>query len=200
MIFYVETKTLYILEFIMIIHDRMEEMSMIEIRFHGRGGQGAVTAAEILAKAAFKDGKYSQAFPSFGVERRGAPVAAFTRIDEEPINVRYQIYNPDYVVVLDDGLLNVVDVFSGIKEKSEVIINTAGEIEGATHTVYDIDATGIALENLGVNIVNTIILGYFAKKTGAVSIESILEVIKETFPGRLGEKNVIAAQKAYDMA
>ena len=120
--------------------------------------------------------------------------------NEEPINVRYQIYNPDYVVVLDDGLLNVVDVFSGIKEKSEVIINTTGEIEGATHTVYDIDATGIALENLGVNIVNTIILGYFAKKTGAVSIESILEVIKETFPGRLGEKNVIAAQKAYDMA
>lgn len=88
---------------------------MIEIRFHGRGGQGAVTAAEILAKAAFKDGKYSQAFPFFGVERRGAPVMAFTRIDDKPIDLRYQIYNPDYVLVLDDGLLNVVDVFQESK-------------------------------------------------------------------------------------
>ncbi|WP_297981223.1 pyruvate ferredoxin oxidoreductase subunit gamma [uncultured Methanobrevibacter sp.] len=173
---------------------------MIEIRFHGRGGQGAVTAAEILAKAAFKDGKYSQAFPFFGVERRGAPVMAFTRIDTEPINLRYQVYNPDYVVVLDDGLLNVVNVYSGIKENSEVIINTHQEIKNDDVPVYDIDATGIALEYLGVNIVNTIILGYFAKKTGQVSIESLLEVIKETFPGKLGEKNAVAAKKAYDMA
>ena len=99
-----------------IVYERMEEISMIEIRFHGRGGQGAVTAAEILAKAAFKDGKYSQAFPFFGVERRGAPVMAFTRIDTEPINLRYQVYNPDHVIVLDDGLLNVVDVYSGLKD------------------------------------------------------------------------------------
>ena len=173
---------------------------MIEIRFHGRGGQGAVTAAEILAKAAFKDGNYSQAFPFFGVERRGAPVMAFTRIDDKPIDLRYQVYNPDYVLVLDDGLLNVVDVFSGIKDNTEVTINTTEFKGSGEHEVYSIDATGIALDMLGRNIVNTIILGYFAKKTGAVSIESILEVIKETFPGRLGEKNVIAAQKAYDMA
>lgn len=173
---------------------------MIEIRFHGRGGQGAVTAAEILAKAAFEDGKFSQAFPFFGVERRGAPVMAFTRIDDNPINVRYQVYNPDYVLVLDDGLLNVIDVYSGIKENSEIIINTTEEVKSANHPVYDIDATGIALDNLGVNIVNTIILGYFAKKTGKVSIESILKVIKETFPGKLGEKNAIAAKKAYDLA
>ena len=161
---------------------------MIEIRFHGRGGQGAVTAAEILAKAAFKDGKYSQAFPFFGVERRGAPVMAFTRIDSEPINLRYQVYNPDHVIVLDDGLLG------------EVIINTHEKVESASHKVFDVDATGIALEILGVNIVNTIILGYFAKKTGEVSIESLIEVIKETFPGPIGEKNAVAAQKAYDMA
>ena len=177
----------------------MEEISMIEIRFHGRGGQGAVTAAEILAKAAFKDGKHSQAFPFFGVERRGAPVMAFTRIDSEPINLRYQVYNPDYVVVLDDGLLNVVDVYSGLKENSEVIINTHEAISGESHPVYDIDATGIALDVLGINIVNTIILGYFAKKTGQVSIDSLIEVIKETFPDKLGEKNAVAAQKAYDM-
>lgn len=173
---------------------------MIEIRFHGRGGQGSVTAAEILAKAAFKDGKYVQAFPFFGVERRGAPVMAFTRIDDKPIDIRYQIYNPDYVLVLDDGLMNVVDVFSGAKENTEVIINIATEFEKEMNiAVHTIDATGIALENLGRNIVNTIILGYFAKKTQIVSIDSLLEVIRETFPGKVGELNAKATQIAYDM-
>lgn len=173
---------------------------MIEIRFHGRGGQGSVTAAEILAKAAFKDGKYSQAFPFFGVERRGAPVMAFTRIDDEPIEIRYQIYNPDYVLVLDDGLMNVVDVFSGIKDNTEVMINIPEEFKGSgEHEVYSIDATGIALELLGRNIVNTIILGYFAKKTGIVTIDSLIEVILETFPGKIGELNAEATRKAYEM-
>ena len=107
-------------------------ISMIEVRFHGRGGQGAVTAAEILAKAAFEDGKYCQAFPFFGVERRGAPVMAFTRIDDQPIRRRYQVYKPDYVVVLDDGLLEVVDVFSGLKEGGKIIINTSNGVETIT--------------------------------------------------------------------
>ena len=165
---------------------------MIEIRFHGRGGQGSVTAAEILAKAAFKDGKYVQSFPFFGVERRGAPVMAFTRIDDKPIDLRYQIYNPDYVLVLDDGLMNVVDVFSGIKDDSEIIINIPEKYKGSgKHNIYSIDATGIALDLLGRNIVNTIILGYFAKKTQEVSIESLIEVIKETFPGKVGELNYL---------
>ena len=172
---------------------------MIEIRFHGRGGQGSVTAAEILAKPAFKDGKYVQAFPFFGVERRGAPVMAFTRIDDKPIKMRYQIYNPDYVLVLDEGLLSVVDVFSGIKDNTEVIINTETFEGSGEHTVHKIDATGIALDMLGRNIVNTIILGYFAKKTGVVSIDSLLEVIKETFPGKIGELNAEATKKAYDI-
>lgn len=173
---------------------------MIEIRFHGRGGQGSVTAAEILAKAAFKDGKYVQSFPFFGVERRGAPVMAFTRIDDKPIDLRYQIYNPDYVLVLDDGLMNVVDVFSGIKDDSEIIINIPEEYKGTgEHNIYSIDATGIALELLGRNIVNTIILGYFAKKTQEVTIESLIEVIKETFPGKVGELNAKATQKAYEL-
>ena len=172
---------------------------MIEIRFHGRGGQGSVTAAEILANAAFNDGKSVQAFPFFGVERRGAPVMAFTRIDDEPIKMRYQVYNPDYVLVLDEGLLNVVDVFSGIKDNTEVIINTKTFEGSGDHEVHKIDATGIALDMLGRNIVNTIILGYFAKKTGVVSIESLLEVIKETFPGKSGELNGEATKKAYDM-
>lgn len=174
---------------------------MIEIRFHGRGGQGAVTAAEILAKAAFEDGKYSQAFPFFGVERRGAPVMAFTRIDDKPIQIRYQVYNPDYVMVLDDGLTSVVDVFSGLKDDGKVIINIDKKFDDeGNNQVYEIDATGIALEILGKNIVNTIILGYFAKKTGEVSIESIIEVIKEVFPGKVGELNAEATMKAYNMA
>ncbi len=186
----------------MIIHDRIwRKTIMIEIRFHGRGGQGSVTAAEILAKAAFKDGKYSQAFPFFGVERRGAPVMAFTRIADEPIDIRYQIYNPDYVLVLDDGLMNVVDIFSGIKKNSEVIINIDEEFnEDIDIPVHNIDATGIALDILGRNIVNTIILGYFAKKTQVVTIDSLIEVIKETFPGKVGELNAEATKKAYDMA
>lgn len=125
---------------------------------------------------------------------------AFTRIDDKPIDIRYQVYNPDYVLVLDDGLMNVVDVFSGIKENTEVIINIAEEFKGSSeHPVHSIDATGIALDLLGRNIVNTIILGYFAKKTNVVSIESLIEVIKETFPGKVGELNAEATKKAYDM-
>ncbi|ADZ08742.1 pyruvate/ketoisovalerate oxidoreductase, gamma subunit [Methanobacterium lacus] len=174
---------------------------MIEVRFHGRGGQGAVTAAEILAKAAFEDGKYCQAFPFFGVERRGAPVMAFTRIDDKPIRRRYQVYNPDYVVVLDDGLLEVVDVFSGIKEGGNVIINTNNGVENSNGVkINKIDATGIALDILGVPIVNTILLGAFAGVTGQVSIESLIKIINETFSGSVAEKNVKAAKMAYDAA
>ncbi|MDZ4171466.1 MAG: pyruvate synthase subunit PorC [Methanobacteriaceae archaeon] len=174
---------------------------MIEIRFHGRGGQGAVTAAEILAKAAFEDGKYSQAFPFFGVERRGAPVMAFTRINDEAIRRRYQVYKPDYVVVLDEGLLDVVDVFSGLESQGMVLINTQGEAPihkgSETHTI---DATGIALDKLGLPIVNTVMLGAFAGATGQVSLDSIIKIIKETFPGKIGEKNADAAKAAYKHA
>ena len=174
---------------------------MIEVRFHGRGGQGAVTAAEILAKAAFEDGKYCQAFPFFGVERRGAPVMAFTRINDQPIRRRYQVYNPDYVVVLDDGLLEVVDVFSGLKDGGKIIINTTNDMETKEGSdIHKIDATGIALDILGVPIVNTILLGAFAAVTDAVSIESIIKIIKETFSGEIGEKNAKAAKLAYETA
>ncbi|MDR2874244.1 MAG: pyruvate ferredoxin oxidoreductase subunit gamma [Methanobrevibacter sp.] len=171
---------------------------MIEVRFHGRGGQGSVTAAEILAKAAFEDGKYSQAFPFFGVERRGAPVMAFTRIDDKPIEVRYQIYNPDYVLVLDDGLIDVIDVYSGLRDDGKVLINTNKNELGSKENTAIIDATSIALENIGLNIVNTIMLGSFAKKSGVVSINSIIKVINDTFPGKIGEKNSKAAQIAYE--
>ncbi len=172
---------------------------MIEIRFHGRGGQGAVTAAEILAKAAFEDGKYCQAFPFFGAERKGAPVMAFTRINDKPIRRRYQVYNPDYVIVLDETLLEAVDVLSGLKEGGKVIINTTKNINlGENVNSYGIDATGIALDILGVPIVNTVMLGAFASKTGVVSLDSVIKVTKETFPGKIGEKNAEAAKIAYE--
>ncbi|MEW6011208.1 MAG: pyruvate synthase subunit PorC [Euryarchaeota archaeon] len=172
---------------------------MIEIRFHGRGGQGAVTAAEILAKAAFEDGKYTQAFPFFGVERRGAPVMAFTRIDDKPIRRRYQVYNPNYVVVLDDGLLEVAEVYSGIENGGKVILNTNKESPSNPAAKTEIiDATSIALEKLGLPIVNTVMLGAFAGATGEVTLDSIVKIIKETFPGRIGEKNADAAKSAYE--
>ena len=172
---------------------------MIEIRFHGRGGQGAVTAAEILAKAAFEDGKYCQAFPFFGAERKGAPVMAFSRINNKPIRRRYQVYNPDYVIVLDETLLEAVDVLSGIKENGKVIINTIKNINlGENINSYSIDATGIALDVLGVPIVNTVMLGAFASVTGVVSLDSVIKVTKETFPGKIGEKNAKAAEIAYE--
>lgn len=172
---------------------------MIEIRFHGRGGQGAVTAAEILAKAAFEDGKYCQAFPFFGAERKGAPVMAFTRIADKPIRRRYQVYNPDYVIVLDDTLLESVDVLSGLKDSGKVIINTKNNISlGESVDSYSIDATGVALDVLGVPIVNTVMLGAFAKVTGEVTLDSIVKITKETFPGKIGEKNAEATKIAYE--
>ncbi len=174
---------------------------MIEIRFHGRGGQGAVTAAEILAKAVFEEGKYTQAFPSFGVERRGAPVTAFTRINDEPIRRRYQIYNPKYVVVLDETLANVVDLTSGIKDDGAVLINTTKEtidsIDEGIET-HHVDATGIALDILGRDIVNTTMLGFLAAKTGIVSLDSLLKTIEGTFKGKVAEKNVEATKYIYN--
>ncbi len=168
---------------------------MLEVRFHGRGGQGAVTAAEVLAVAAFGDGKYSQAFGKFGPERRGAPVQSFTRVDESPIRIRQEVYEPDIVVVLDPGLMKVVNVRQGIKEGGILIINTKDKVPGA----WCVDATRIALDTIGKPIVNTAMLGAFSKASGgAVSLESIIKAIKERFPGELGEKNAEAIRKASE--
>jgi len=178
---------------------------MIEVRFHGRGGQGAVTAANILASAAFKEGKYVQAFPFFGVERRGAPVTAFTRIDERPIRIKTQIYEPDVVVVLDPSLLDTVDVTAGLKDDGIVIINTEKSKEEVLEKLKKkpsklalVDATTIALEVLGLPITNTAILGAVSKATGLVKLESVQEAIKEVFSGSLGDKNAKAAEEAYN--
>jgi pyruvate ferredoxin oxidoreductase gamma subunit len=179
------------------------ERNLIEIRWHGRGGQGAVTSAELLAQAAISEGKYAQAFPSFGPERRGAPVQAFNRVDsKDPVRIRADITEPDVVVVLDPGLLNIVNVTSGLKEDGMVIINTrktANQIRsefGINWPVATVNATRIAREQLGVPIVNTTMLGAVIKTTEVVDKKSILAPLEKRF-GRLGERNIKAMETAY---
>ncbi|TQD28457.1 pyruvate ferredoxin oxidoreductase subunit gamma [Methanolobus vulcani] len=176
---------------------------MKEIRIHGRGGQGSVTAAELLAVAAFADGKFSQAFPAFGVERRGAPVQAFTRINNEPIRLRNQIYEPDYVIVQDPTLLEVVDVASGLKEDGILIINSDFDADkfnlDTKAKIMTVNATKIALDIIGRPIVNTVLLGAFAGATGEIEPKSIMDAVKERFPGKVGERNAEAIQEAYKM-
>ena len=182
----------------------IEAKSLVEIRWHGRGGQGAVTSAELMAQAAISEGKYAQAFPSFGPERRGAPVQAFNRVDsQEPIRIRADVTEPDVVVVLDPGLLSIVNVTLGLKENGMVVINTkktAGQIRsefGIRHRVATINATMIAREQLGVPIVNTTMLGALIKTTGVVKKESIHAPLEKRF-GRLGERNIKAMEMAYE--
>ena len=177
---------------------------IVEIRWHGRGGQGAVTSAELLAQAAISEGSYAQAFPSFGPERRGAPVLAFVRISsQQPIRVRAEIKEPDVVVVLDPGLLPIVDVTSGLKASGMVIVNTRKQAEqirqefGIDWTLATVDATRIARELLGVPITNTTMVGALVKATGIVSLESLLEPLRHRF-GRLAERNINAMRRAYE--
>jgi 2-oxoacid:acceptor oxidoreductase gamma subunit (pyruvate/2-ketoisovalerate family) len=178
---------------------------MVEIRFHGRGGQGTVVASEVLAAALFKEGKYVQAFPTFGVERRGAPVAAFLRIADRPIRLRCQIEKPDHVIVLDPTLLPVIDATSGLKPGGWILINSDHKPETMTHfieggwKVATVDASSIAaVHQLGSRtnpIVNTAILGAFSSATGLVRIESVSEAIREGISIK-PEANVEAALQA----
>ena len=177
---------------------------LTEIRWHGRGGQGAVTSAELLARAAISEGKYAQAFPSFGAERRGAPVLAFVRVSKnEPIRIRAEVTEPDVVVVLDAGLLRIIDVTSGLKDGGTFIVNTTQSAEeiraefGIKWRLAIIDATRIARETLGVPITNTTMVGALIKATGVVSIESLVEPVKQRF-GRLADRNINAMNKAYE--
>ena len=179
------------------------EKSLTEIRWHGRGGQGAVTSTELLAQAAISEGKFAQAFPSFGPERRGAPVQAFNRVDvSSPVRIRVDITEPDIVVVLDPSLLDKVNVTSGLKKGGYVIINTrktAEEIKKEfriSHPVATVNATKIAREVLGVPIVNTTMLGAVIKLTGIVDKDSTHAPLMKRF-GRLGERNIKAMETAY---
>lgn len=176
---------------------------LVEIRWHGRGGQGAVTSAELLAQAAINEGKNAQAFPLFGMERRGAPVQAFDRIDpNEPVRMRGEVLEPDIVVVLDPTLLNIINVTAGLKQKGVLVLNTSKGIEGfenkfgAKYQMASIDASRIARELLGVNIVNTTMLGALLRATGVVDMESLVEPIERRFE-RLAERNINAMKRAY---
>lgn len=176
---------------------------MKEVVFHGRGGQGAVTAATLLAVAAFRDGRFTQAFPRFGVERRGAPVQAFTRISDSFIRRRSQIYEPDVVVVLDSTLFGVVDITEGLKSGGMVIVNTnqAPDSFGIKNAVVKtVDVSGEAIRVLGRDIVNTAMLGAYAAITGDVKIGSIVEAVRGQFRGSIGEKNVMLVQEVYRSA
>jgi len=177
---------------------------MIETRLHGRGGQGAVTAANLIAMAASKEGMNVQAFPVFGVERRGAAVAAFVRMDKEQITIRSQIYNPDIVVVLDPTLIETVDVLAGMKKGGMLLLNTKSlpaKFEGADAKIALVDATAIAISN-GIGsrtspIVNTAILGAYVKASKLMSIETMCEIVKTRAPGDPA-KNVAAVREAYE--
>lgn len=177
---------------------------MIQIRIHGRGGQGVVTAAELIAIAAFKNGKEAQAFPFFGVERTGASVESYVRLDDQPIITREQIYRPDILIIQDASLLDESGLTAGADKKTIAIINTAKDKSNLKtnlpqNNIYTIDATKIALEIIGKNIVNTVILGFFAKITGLINLPSLKQAVQEKFSGRqdLIDKNIKAIERAY---
>ncbi len=180
-------------------------MPRIEIRWHGRGGQGAVTASQIIAEAAIREGKWAQAFPEFGAERRGAPVRAYTRINDKPIYTRAPITSPDIIVILDSSLLTLKGITDGLKKGGLIVINTVkdpNEIKKAISRedvkVAVVNATKIALETLKRPIVNTAILGALIKVTNLVKLDSIFEVIKEHFPKRIALPNIECVKKAYE--
>ncbi len=181
-----------------------EKDKITEIRWHGRGGQGAVTSAELLALAAIEEGKFAQAFPSFGPERRGAPVLVFNRVsDATPIRARVSVTNPDIVVILDPGLIYITDVTAGLKEGGVIVINTTktmvdikSELSGPWKLAV-VNATSIAREAIGVPIVNTTMLGALIKAANIVELESLTEPLKERFGAR-AKGNMDACSKAYE--
>ena len=179
---------------------------MLTVRIHGRGGQGNVTLAELIAMAAFYDGKQVQAFPVFGVERKGSPVTAFVKIDDKFINSRQQVYEPDYIIVLDPSLVPIANVLTGAKESTVVIINSdklpSQVCPGYGGKIYCVPVLKIALKEIGRPIINTAMLGVFAKISGLIKLESakkaIAEHLGEKYDQALIDKNVKALVAAYD--
>ena len=183
--------------------------NMIEIRWHGRGGQGAKTASLLLADAAFNTGKYIQGFPEYGPERMGAPITAYNRISDKPITIHSNIYEPDYVVVVDDTLLEVVDVTAGLKEEGAIVINTTKSadylksvLKGYKGNVYTIDARKISEEALGRYFPNTPMLAAIVKITGVMTDEELLEDMKSSFKHKFAKKPEVidGNMKALEMA
>lgn len=175
---------------------------MIEVRFHGRGGQGAVTSAELLAQAAIAEGRYAQAFPSFGPERRGAPLQAYLRISDEPIRLREKIYTPDIVVVLDPALVATGNVKDGLKDGGSLVVNSSKSMEdvrgecGFKGRTAIVDASKIAEEEMGVPITNTTMIGALLKAVEVVKKESVEGPLQSRF-GRIAQKNFNSLNRAY---
>ena len=183
---------------------------MFQVRIHGRGGQGVVSASQMMSVAAFYQGRYSQSFPSFGSERMGAPVTAFVRIDDREIELREPVLDPDLLIVQDPTLFNAIDVFSGLKEDGYVLINSSQSVEElgiedalrrlpAGHAVT-VPATELALKHLRRPTPNTVLLGAFAAISDLLEMDGVEKAIREKFPGKLGEMNVAAAKAAYAAA
>jgi pyruvate ferredoxin oxidoreductase gamma subunit len=183
---------------------------MFQVRIHGRGGQGVVTAAELLSVAAFFEDKHSQAFPMFGSERTGAPVVAFCRFSDRPIRLREPILEPDALIVQDPTLLHQVDLFAGVGRDTFVLINTSRSLEelgidGFLHAlradrVLAIPGTDLAREHVGRPLPNAALLGAFAALTGALSLDSVEAAIRDRFPRKVAEANVAAAEAAHELA
>ena len=180
---------------------------MFQVRIHGRGGQGVVTAAELLSVAAFDEGRHAQAFPTFGSERTGAPVVSFCRIDDEPIRAREPIAEPDALIVQDPTLVHQVDLFSGLGPDAYVLINSSRDVAdlgladlGARfrrERLLTVPATALAREHVGRPLPNAVLLGGFAAFTGVVSIAAVAKALRERFPGAIGEANVAGAEAAH---
>lgn len=173
---------------------------MFQIRIHGRGGQGVVTAAEMLSISAFIEGKYAQAFPSFGSERMGAPVQAFCRIDDKEIRLREPVMEPDAVIIQDKTVIEPSNAFGGLKKNGVALVNSATELSYDLPNVKIayVGATELALKHVGRPIPNAVLLGSFAALTGVIKIESVIEAINTKFSGSIAEKNINAARAAYE--
>jgi pyruvate ferredoxin oxidoreductase gamma subunit len=181
---------------------------MFQVRIHGRGGQGVVTAAELLAVAAFEEGRPAQAFPSFGSERTGAPVVSFCRIDDHPIRTREPVMSPDAVLIQDVTLLHQIDVFAGLAPEGYALVNTSRSLEelGLAGLVASLPAghvatcpaTDLALEHVGRPLPNAALLGGFAALTGVITLDALASAIGERFAGAVGERNVAAARAAFE--
>jgi len=182
---------------------------MLSVRIHGRGGQGVVSAAEMLSIAAFLEGKHAQAVPSFGSERMGAPVVAFCRIDDKPIRLREPVLEPDALIVQDPTLFHAIDVFNGLSSQGYLLVNTGRSLEelGIEKAVEQlppkhvctVPATEIAMKYVKRPVPNAVLLGALSAETGVIGIDSVVKAIETKFPGPLGQANVTAAKAAYEL-
>lgn len=182
----------------------MVNLTLTEIRWHGRAGQGVITVSRLLAQSAISEGKHAQAFPEFGPERIGAPIAGFTRISDEPIRIHSRIYEPDIVVVLDPTVVKIVDTAEGLKTGGGYVANMGSGVKEFKATLpnvraFTIDATRISLDVLGsARALNTIMLGALIKASNLVSMDSVVNSLKERFTGPILEKNLTLLQRGYE--